>query len=138
MFGKVHIGKHFSDNFPIQNDLKQGDALSPLFFNFALKYAIKKIQEYQVGLKLIGTHQLLEDEMGRACSSNGEKRNACMLLVGKPEGKRPVGRPRCKWVDDIKMDLGELGWGGVDWIGLAQDRDWWRALVNAVMNLWVP
>jgi hypothetical protein len=55
--------------------------------------------------------------------------------VGKPEGKRPLGRPRRRWVDDIKMDLLEICWGGVDWTGLAQDRDKWRALVNAVMNL---
>jgi hypothetical protein len=68
----------------------------------------------------------------------GEKRNAYTLLVGKPEGKRPLGRPRRRWVDNIKMDLLEIGWGGVDWIGLAQDRDKWRALVNAVMNLRVP
>jgi hypothetical protein len=58
--------------------------------------------------------------------------------VGKPEGKRPLGRPRRRWVDCIKMDLLEIGWGGVDWTGLAQDRDKWRALVNAVMNLRVP
>jgi hypothetical protein len=58
--------------------------------------------------------------------------------VGKPEGKRPLGRPRCRWVDNIKIDLLEIGRGGVDWIGLAQDRDKWRALVNAVMNFWVP
>jgi hypothetical protein len=68
----------------------------------------------------------------------GEKRNAYRLLVGKPEGKRPQGTPRRRWVDNIKIDLLEIGWGGVDWIGLAQDRDKWRALVNAVMNLRVP
>jgi hypothetical protein len=68
----------------------------------------------------------------------GEKRNAYRLLVGKPEGKRPLGRPRRKWVDNIKMDLLEISWGGVDWVYLAQDRDKWRALVNAVMNLRVP
>jgi hypothetical protein len=67
----------------------------------------------------------------------GEKRNAYMLLVGKPEGKRPLGRSRRRWVNNIKMHLLEIGWGGVDWIGLAQDMDKWRALVNAVMNLWV-
>jgi hypothetical protein len=58
--------------------------------------------------------------------------------VGKPEGKRPLGRPRRRWVDNVRMDLVEIDWGGVDWIGLAQDRDKWRALVNAVMNLRVP
>jgi hypothetical protein len=68
----------------------------------------------------------------------GEKWNACRLLVGRPEGKRPLGRPRLRWMDNIKMDLGEVGWGGVDWIGLAQDRDRWRALVDAVMKLRVP
>jgi hypothetical protein len=68
----------------------------------------------------------------------GEKRIAFRLFVGKPEGKRPLGRPRRRWVDNIEMDLLEIGWGGVDWIGLAQDRDKWRALVNAVMNLRIP
>jgi hypothetical protein len=68
----------------------------------------------------------------------GEKGNAYRLLVGKPEGKRPLGRPRRRWVDNIKMYLLEIGWGGVDWICLAQDRDEWRALVNAVINLRVP
>jgi hypothetical protein len=62
----------------------------------------------------------------------GEKRNACRLWMGKPEGKRPLGRPRRRWVDNIRMDLVEVGWGDVDWIGLAQDRDRWRALVDSV------
>jgi hypothetical protein len=64
--------------------------------------------------------------------------NAYRLLVGKPEGKRPLGRPTRRWVDNIRMDLVEVGWGDVDWIGLAQDRDMWRALVNSVLNLRVP
>jgi hypothetical protein len=65
----------------------------------------------------------------------GAKRNAYMILVGKPEGTRPLGRPRLRWVDNIKMDLKEIEWGWpVDWIDLAQDRDQWRALVNTVMN----
>jgi hypothetical protein len=68
----------------------------------------------------------------------GEKRNMYRLLVGQPEGRRPLGRPSRMWVDNIRMDLGELGWGGVDWIGLAQDRNRWRALANSVLNLRVP
>jgi hypothetical protein len=68
----------------------------------------------------------------------GEKRNVYRLLVGKPEGKRQLGIPRCRWIDNIKMDLSEIGLSGVDWIGLAQDRYRWRALANAVMNLRVP
>jgi hypothetical protein len=68
----------------------------------------------------------------------GEKRNPYRLLVGKPEGKRPLGRPRRRWVDNIRMDLGEVGWADVDLIGLAQDRSRWRALLNSVMNLRVP
>jgi hypothetical protein len=67
-----------------------------------------------------------------------EKRSMYRLLVGKPERKRPLGRPRCRWMDNIKIDVGEIGWVGVDLIGLAQDRDQWRALVNAVLNHWVP
>jgi hypothetical protein len=66
------------------------------------------------------------------------KRNAYRLLVGKPKGKRPLGRPRRRWADNIRMDLGEMGWGDVDWIGLAKDRNRYRHLVNLVLNLWVP
>jgi hypothetical protein len=68
----------------------------------------------------------------------GEKKNAYRLLVGKPEGKRPLGSPRRRWVDNIRMDLEEVGWGDVDWIGLAKDRNRWRTLVNSVSNLRVP
>jgi hypothetical protein len=68
----------------------------------------------------------------------GKKRNAYRMLVGNPEGKRPLGRPRHRWVSNIKMDVREIGWDDMDWIDLAQDRDQWRALVNAVMNLRVP
>jgi hypothetical protein len=68
----------------------------------------------------------------------GEKRNTYRLLVREPERKGLLGRPRCRWVDNIRMDLGEVGWGDVNWIGLAKDRNRWRALVNLVLNLRVP
>ena len=77
----------------------------------------------------------IENEMGGACSVYGERGGVYRVLVGKPEGKRPTGRPRRRWEDNIMMDLQEAGCGGVDWIALAQDRDRWRALVNVVMNL---
>jgi hypothetical protein len=66
------------------------------------------------------------------------KRNAYRILVWETEEKRPLGRPRCRWEDNIKMDLRETGWDGVDWIDLTQDRDQWRAFVNTVVNLRVP
>jgi hypothetical protein len=69
---------------------------------------------------------------------NGEKRNAYRILVGEPEGKRPLERPRLMWVDNIKMDLREIGWDSMDCIDVAQDMNLWRALVNMVMNLRAP
>jgi hypothetical protein len=68
----------------------------------------------------------------------GEKRGAYRIFVGRPEGRRPLGRPRHRWEDNIEMDLQNVGWGAMDWIELAEDRDSWRALVNAVMNLQIP
>ena len=68
----------------------------------------------------------------------GEERGVYRVLVGKPEGKRPRGRPRCRWVDNIRLDLQEVGCGYMDWIGLVRDRDRWQTLVSAVMNLRVP
>ena len=68
----------------------------------------------------------------------GERRDVCRVLVGKREGKRPLGSPRRKWEDNIKIDLQEVGCGGMGWIDLAQDRDRWWAFVNVVMHLWVP
>jgi hypothetical protein len=76
--------------------------------------------------------------MGRTCGTNWEKRNVYWLLIGKTEGKKPLGRPRRRWIDNFKMDLLEIGLSVVDWIGLAQGRYRRRALVNAVMNLRVP
>jgi hypothetical protein len=76
--------------------------------------------------------------MSRACSMNGEKRNVYKILVGKPKGKRPLGRQRRRWVNNIKMDLRETEWDGMDSFNLARDRGQWRALVNMVINLGVP
>jgi hypothetical protein len=75
--------------------------------------------------------------MGGACGSHGKVRGA-YILVRRPEGTRPLGRPRHRWEDNILMDLKEIGFGDVDWIHSAQDRDTWWAFVNTVMNLWVP
>jgi hypothetical protein len=77
-------------------------------------------------------------EMAGACSTNGENRNAYRILVGKIEGERSLGRPRRRCVDNIKMDLRQIGFDGVDWIDMAQDRDQGRALVNTVLKLRVP
>ena len=76
--------------------------------------------------------------MGGACSAYGEGRGVHKVLMGKPEGKRTLGRPRCGWEDDIKMYHEEVGRGCGDWMELAQDRDRWRALVSTVMNFRVP
>jgi hypothetical protein len=76
--------------------------------------------------------------MGRAYSTNADKRDACTIFVGKPEVKRPLGKPKRRWVDNIKMYLRKIGWVGMDWIDLAQDRDQCRAVTNTLMNLRVP
>ena len=76
--------------------------------------------------------------MGGACSAYGERIGAYRVLVGKPEGKRPGGRPSRRWEENIKMDLQEVGCGDMDWIELAQDKNRWRTLVNVVMNHRVP
>jgi hypothetical protein len=82
----------------------------------------------------VGHTTILKRRMNET-SRLGEKKSAYTLLVGKPERKRPLGRPRRRWVDNIRMVLGEVGWGDVDWIGLAKNRNRWRALVNSVLNL---
>jgi transposase len=76
--------------------------------------------------------------VGWTCGTDGEGRGVYRVLIGRPEGKRPLGRPRCRLEDNIKMDLREIGIDGANWIQLAQDRIQWRACVNAVMNLRVP
>jgi hypothetical protein len=76
-----------------------------------------------------------KNEIGGLCSADREKRGVNRILGGKPEGKKPLGRPRLRWKENIKVDLQEVECGGMDWNGLAQDRDRWREIVNAVMNL---
>jgi hypothetical protein len=76
--------------------------------------------------------------LGRTCGTHGEGRGVYKVLVKRPEGKRPLGRPRRRWEDNIKMDLREMEIDGANWIELAQDKDQWRAVVNTVMNLRVP
>jgi hypothetical protein len=82
--------------------------------------------------------RMIKSMMAGHVARMGAKRNTYRILVGKPEGKRPLGRPRRRWMDNIKIDLREIGWNGMDWIDLAQDRDQWVALVNTVMNCRVP
>jgi hypothetical protein len=82
--------------------------------------------------------KIKKNEMCGAVVHMGERKGIDRVLVGKPEGKRPLGRPRHRWEDNIKMELQAVGCRGTDWIELAQDRERWLALVNMMMNLWVP
>jgi hypothetical protein len=87
---------------------------------------------------IVRVDYIKEDEVGWTCGTHGEGRGVYRVLVGRPEGKRPLGRPRREWEDNIEMDLGEIGIDGSNWIQLAQDRVQWWAFVNTVMNLRVP
>jgi hypothetical protein len=82
--------------------------------------------------------QIKAEEIGGICSAYGRNYKCAQLLVGKPEGERPPGRPTRRWENNIRMNLGEIGRKGVDWMHVAQDRNQWRALANTVMNVWVP
>jgi hypothetical protein len=94
--------------------------------------------EWSVLLTQYRAGDKIENEMGGACSTYGEGRVVYRVVVGKPEGKRPLGSPRRRWEDNVRMDLQGVGCGCEDWIGLAQDVDTWRALVSAVRNLRFP
>jgi hypothetical protein len=98
----------------------------------------EKLHDLYSSSTIVRVTKIERNEMGGTCSSDGERRGVYRALVGKPEGKRPLGRRRSRWEDNNKIDLQEVGCRGMECIGLAQNRDRWRAIVNAVMNLWVP
>ena len=145
-YSTVRVGKNLSDMFPIRNRLKQGDALSPLFFNFALEYAIRRVQVNQVEelSDLYSLPNIVREVKSKRTrwaghvARMGEGRDVNRVLVGRSEGKRPLGRPRRRWEDNITMDLQEVVGGCGDWMELAQDRERWRTLVSTVMNFGVP
>jgi hypothetical protein len=113
-----------------------------LFYNIYKSYLIPGSEKHIINILFSSCYSIIRIIKARRWAGHvarmGEQRNAYRLLVGKPKGRRPLGRPRRRWVDNIKMDLVEVGWGDVDWIGLAQDRDRRIALVNSVLNLRVP
>ena len=112
--------------------------LSRLQIKKPLMMLLCPVSCHRVGVRFKYSLQLsVLKQWGRYVARVGERKGAYRILVGKPEGRRPLGRTRRRWQDSIKMDLRDVGWGGMDWIDLAQDRDRWRAVVNAVMNLLV-
>jgi hypothetical protein len=120
--------------YKIQNFNSSGLYIKSGKYHFQIRVASRSVllTHYCAG------DQIQKNEIVVACNADGEGRGVYRVLVMKPEGKRSLGGPRCRWEDNIKMDLQEVVFGRTDWIGLAQDRDRWRALVNAVMNLRVP
>jgi len=99
-------------------------------------YTLFWVIQWRLNLFIFIIHYTVN--VGLSLTRMGEERGVYRVLVGKPEGRRSLGRPRCRWVDNIRMDLHDVGCGYVDWIGLAQDRERWRTLVSVVMNLRVP
>ena len=137
--------KHIAGKIPVIDEIYKSRHLCQIhyyelcincIFNIQQSY-FEHIWRWFVLLTQYCAGDKIENEMGWACGMYawGE---GYRVLVGKPEGRRPLGRPRRRWVDNIRMDLQEMGCGYMDWIGLAQDRDRWRTVVSAVMNLRVP
>ncbi|KAJ4425351.1 hypothetical protein ANN_27966, partial [Periplaneta americana] len=121
--------------YQIHSGLQQGDALSPSLFTLALEYAVTKVQDNRQVLELSGLHQVWKRlRWASHVARMGESRNAYEVFVGTPEGKRPVGRPRCRWENNMKMDFREVGYDDRDWINLAQDRGRWLAYVRETLN----
>jgi hypothetical protein len=142
-YSRFRVDKNLSDTFPIRNGLKKGDALSPLLFNFALDYIIRKVQVNHDLLKLNGTHRLLvyADVVNILGGSlHNIKENAEALIVAGKEIGLEINAvtPRRGWEDNITMDLQEVECAGMDWMEMVQDRDRLQALMNAVMKLRVP
>ena len=98
----------------------------------------EELNDLHYSLNVVGVMKSIRMRWAGHVAHTGEERGVYRVLVGEPEGRRPLGRPRSRWEGNIKMDLQEVGYGGMDWIELAQDRDRWRELVNAAMKLQVP
>jgi len=110
--------------------------LETYIFIIVFHYMTQRVVLYKK--KILHWYDGGANEMGWACGAYGWEEGVYRVLVGKPEGRRPLGRPRRRWVDNIRLDLQEVGCGYMDWTGLAQDRDRWRTLVSAIMNFRVP
>ena len=136
-FQKISQCKYISN---IEMQLFVADPLYTRRYNLLgqICFDYNLIKNYEIVIKLLLLLLLLMSRWAGHVARMGEERGVYRVFVGKPEGKRPLGRPRRRWVDDIRMDLQEVGCGYMDWIGLAQDMDRWRTFVSAVMNLRVP